>query len=677
MSNRENLVEILRGYVASEQDKKASEEQDRARMKFIARFPADQLENLGLKDYCIGTGVQDGFCWWVERGTDNLSKYSPGSSKSYGVYWSKDSKEYHFSAAARGLHIAHPKLDPETVLRQSVVEPIARFVHSCGRDWDSAAKAVGRGFLLKLLILYYPDQFIQINSLRWIDRIIDGFGLERKPSFVENNQTVKRFYDEYKTLPSGDEISQGAFVSILVDMLGLKKSRPGEQPSNVRFWHMQLHPTNNKRLQREDVIRLLSEYRVVGMGSGWENDGGQPKQFRDDVAIGDVIGIRENGFVALVRVVGPCQENKKVDELCWFDIVREVELLSTDAEEYMERYRAETGKGPHDNIYAPSTLSQVKPQCKNKFLKFWYESLVGVDQVDEAEELACDGLDAGHEPYGRDAFLGEVFMHPTEYARVTSVLERKRNVVLSGAPGVGKTFAARRLAWAMMGEKDDSRIQFVQFHQSYSYEDFVCGYKPTATGFELRNGVFYDFCKRAASDPSRKYFFIIDEINRGNLSKIFGELLVLIEADKRGRSEYSVRLAYRPDESFVVPANVYIVGMMNTADRSLAMLDYALRRRFGFVSIKPGFAAPAFKALIRDGSKMAKLVDAVVTLNDSIAADPSLGEGYEIGHSYFCDPQALPEEVVEYDLIPLISEYWFDDRERFCREAEALRASVR
>ncbi len=158
---------------------------------------------------------------------------------------------------------------------------------------------------------------------------------------------------------------------------------------------------------------------------------------------------------------------------------------------------------------------------------------------------------------------------------------------------MGKTYAAKRLAYSMMGVKDIERVMMVQFHQSYSYEDFIMGFRPSSTGFELRKGVFYNFCKKAEIDSDNEYFFIIDEINRGNLSKIFGELFMLIENDKRGNA---LQLLYS-DEKFAVPKNVYIIGMMNTADRSLAMLDYALRRRFAFFDIKPGFKTPGFQSI--------------------------------------------------------------------------------
>lgn len=282
------------------------------------------------------------------------------------------------------------------------------------------------------------------------------------------------------------------------------------------------------------------------------------------------------------------------------------------------------------------------------------------------------------ETYDRTKFLEEVYVSYHDYEKLESLLLRKQNLILQGAPGVGKTFAAKRLAYAIMGEKDDSRIMQVQFHQNYSYEDFVMGYKPNDNGgFDMKYGVFHKFCSKAKVDKGHKYFFIIDEINRGNLSKIFGELLMLIEKDYR---EKEIQLAYN-DETFAVPSNVYIIGMMNTADRSLAMIDYALRRRFSFFEMKPGFESVQFEKYVKKlaDSHLEKLIKAVIELNKVIAEDDSLGTGFCIGHSYLCNlgfHDSL-ENIVEYDIIPMLREYWFDNENKFNQEAQKLRNALK
>lgn len=289
-----------------------------------------------------------------------------------------------------------------------------------------------------------------------------------------------------------------------------------------------------------------------------------------------------------------------------------------------------------------------------------------LDMIREENPVASE---ASIDAYTKSDFLDEVYMTEKRYENLVAVLRNKKNIILQGAPGVGKTFAARRLAWSMMGEKDDSRIEFVQFHQNYSYEDFMMGYKPVEDGFELKYGIFYRFCQKAANQPDKEFFFIIDEINRGNMSKIFGELLMLIEKDYRG---IKATLAYN-GLSFSVPKNLYIIGMMNTADRSLAMIDYALRRRFSFFEVEPGFDSEGFIQYQNglNNETLNELVNKVKDLNREIAIDKSLGKGFCIGHSYFCGRDVCTEEwlhsIVDYDILPMLSEYWFDDANKLQR----------
>lgn len=285
--------------------------------------------------------------------------------------------------------------------------------------------------------------------------------------------------------------------------------------------------------------------------------------------------------------------------------------------------------------------------------------------------------------YTKEDFLEEAYLSEDQYDSIVRRLRAKKNVVLQGPPGVGKTFVAKRLAYSMMGVKDTGRVELVQFHQSYSYEDFVEGYRPTEHGFEIQRGVFYDFCKKASENHDEDYFFVIDEINRGNLSRIFGELFMLIEADKRGERN-KLRLLYSHD-NFYVPSNVYILGMMNTADRSLALLDYALRRRFDFFDIAPAFDSEGFQSYLRGvgSSRLGRLVACIVRLNEAISADDALGDGFRIGHSYLCGltSEAIEDgalsDVVEYELVPLLREYWFDDPDEVRAWTTELRGAAR
>lgn len=289
----------------------------------------------------------------------------------------------------------------------------------------------------------------------------------------------------------------------------------------------------------------------------------------------------------------------------------------------------------------------------------------------ESEQEEVEDIDEIIEDYKKEDFLSEVFMNEKEYNTLENLLTHKKNIILQGSPGVGKTFMAKRLAYSIIGRKSKNQLLSVQFHQSYSYEDFIEGIRPNEDGnFRLEDGVFKEFVERAKKDREREYFVIIDEINRGNLSKILGELMKLIESDKRDVED--AILPYSKKE-FVVPSNLYIIGTMNTADRSLAMVDYALRRRFAFYHVKPAFNKEEFKNYLRDINKISEInINELCTklnkLNGAINND--LGKGFEVGHSYFVDSLKVDDfsnsynEIVEYEIKPLLEEYWFDDENK-------------
>lgn len=383
-------------------------------------------------------------------------------------------------------------------------------------------------------------------------------------------------------------------------------------------------------------------------------------QFANEIKVGDIVFVKKGRSQIIGR--GVVTSEYKYDD---------------SAPEY-KNYRTvnwtHKGEWPHPGGQAVlKTLTDITPYT---------------DYVEKMCALFADETEDDNEeqtiiypPYDESQFLTDVYMDDEDYDTLVNLIRTKKNVILQGAPGVGKTFAAKRLAYSMMGAKDQDRVMMIQFHQSYSYEDFIMGFRPSEGGFELKKGAFYNFCKKAEIDSDNEYFFIIDEINRGNLSKIFGELFMLIESDKRG---IQLQLLYS-DEKFAVPKNVYIIGMMNTADRSLAMLDYALRRRFAFYEMHPGFATDGFREyrISLANEKFDKLIDCVESLNAAITSDDSLGDGFCIGHSYFCNltPESISDRtlscIVEYELIPLLKEYWFDEPLKVKDWANNLRSAIK
>ncbi|WP_256243219.1 AAA family ATPase [Bacillus sp. V3B] len=396
---------------------------------------------------------------------------------------------------------------------------------------------------------------------------------------------------------------------------------------------------------------------IYGMEYSYKNAGHATWQFANEIKIGDVIIVKKG----LTKIIG----RGIVTSDYTFDDSRQ-EYNHTRSVHWTHK-----GEWDHEGQIVLKTLTDITPYTD------YYKKLENMFAEETDDQLPGEDEEIKYESYTAEDFLSEVYMNKERYHTLKSLLRKKKNLILLGAPGVGKTFAAERLAYSVMGEKDTSRVMMVQFHQSYSYEDFIMGYRPVENGFSLSKGPFYQFCKEAEPDD-RPYFFIIDEINRGNLSKIFGELLMLIENDKRGKE---LRLLYS-DEQFSVPENVYIIGMMNTADRSLAMMDYALRRRFAFFEFEPAFDNEVFKKyqIQIANAKFDRLIDTVVTLNEVIAEDASLGSGFRIGHSYFSSDHTIDDEwlseVMEYELIPLIKEYWFDEPSKIEHWMSKLRGAI-
>ena len=399
--------------------------------------------------------------------------------------------------------------------------------------------------------------------------------------------------------------------------------------------------------------------KIYGPNLSYQNATHATWQFANEMKVGDIIFVKKGRSQLIGR-----------------GIVTSDYFYDSEAEEYNHIRTVNWthhGEWSYPGKAAMKTLTDVTPY---------------IDVVEKLKNIFDDGtsedveeVEKSYSSYTKEDFLNDVFMSEEEYERLRSVFVFKKNIILQGAPGVGKTYAAKRLAYSLIGEKNAERVKMVQFHQSYSYEDFIMGFRPSDIGFELRKGTFYNFCKRAELDAVNDYFFIIDEINRGNLSKIFGELFMLLENDKRGAS---LQLVYS-DEKFSIPDNLYIIGMMNTADRSLAMLDYALRRRFAFFELQPGFDTDGFKTYQSNinNRKLDNLIACVKNLNYAIATDESLGEGFCIGHSYFCNltPESVNDQVisniVEYELIPLLKEYWFDEPTLVREWSESLRSAIK
>lgn len=527
--------------------------------------------------------------------------------------------------------------------------------------------------LIKHSSVFTHDALVMLGCLRnhgcqaSVTELSQSFG--RSPNWYQNQaiSLAQRIAIELPAVKPYNADGETKWWPILFVGKDQKKDKPGtfvwrlrnelvNALNTVSWENYQLDEKTSKKKQYWWLTASPKIWSLSNTEPGKENsytiynDNGAPRRVHANflqVRPGDVVVGYEASPIR--KIVSLCEISKeRDDENIYFkkirDLIDPISLDDIKADEILSN--SQFMKNPNGSLF------KLTAEEYNRIVELSGEGASPISSVETTK------------PFDDNAFLNEVFVSKSSLNTMKRLLFRKKNLILQGAPGTGKTFCAKRLAWDIMGEEDNSRICFVQFHQNTTYDDIVAGYRPSNDGgFEAAPGEFLRFCNKAANDPDKRpWFFIIDEINRANISKVFGELLMLIEAGHRGEA---LRLPLL-DRYISIPENLYLIGMMNTADRGLALIDYALRRRFAFFEMEPAFNSERFKEAIAKckNDKLVNLVHQVESLNHEIEDDSSLGSGFRIGHSYFLlDDLASDEEVediVDYELAPLIQEYWFD-----------------
>ena len=395
----------------------------------------------------------------------------------------------------------------------------------------------------------------------------------------------------------------------------------------------------SKFKSKQDIFdQLKDKYRSDENDPDPRNDALCCYDFVNTMKVNDIVFVKKgtSKLIAYGKIIGDYRFD---DSLSEYKNIRSVEWINIVEKEI----KPITGKTlTNFNKYPETVETFLKLMSKND------------DKNNDMDEL-------------KDTFFSEELFN-----NIVDTLKVKKNVILQGPPGTGKTFISKKIAKTITGNTEN--IFSIQFHQSYSYEEFVIGYKPNSDGnFEIQSGALIRACEKAKEKPEENFVMFIDEVNRANISKVFGELLSLIENDKRGKDNAIEILYTNNKEKFYIPENLYFICAMNTADRSLKMVDYALRRRFSFFELGPEFDKPEFKIFLKNKNVNSKTIDRIVDniskVNQQISDDNfELGDGYCIGHSYFCPKgnstdsfgDKWYEQIIEYEIRPLINEYYFD-----------------
>ncbi|MFW6238461.1 MAG: AAA family ATPase [Halanaerobiales bacterium] len=617
-------------------DEEILQKAENLRQQFVEKFPLEKLQELPLERYALGLDdKEESLCWWLEYNTNILGSIRGGSAHKHKIFYSRKKESWQYP----------DKYENERQAWQALRGELYTFLTSFREgNYDSFVdyELIDTMHMVrnKLLYMYFPEQVLPIYSNRDVNTLLAYFGVDteeiEKMDEVKANLKLREVINDIKSLQrwGGQKFMRLAYREIL-DRSQYYKIAPGD---GAKYWD-ECRENGYICIGWDDVGDLSNYADYDEFRHQFENtyDYNKNKTTEKANELWTFFTL-EPGDIVIA--------NKGTSKVMGVGEVRE-EGYSFHPER--EEFKHTVSVDWNEN-FSPQNIEEQK---------YWAMKTVYEISEDLYKKIKDSDEDNGKE---------ESEKHFTEiekktFARLKSNLKRKRNVILYGPPGTGKTYLALRyLKWCKFQDKEIAlEDEFVTFHPSFSYEDFIEGYRPVSKegilDFHLEDGVFKKLCRRAQRNGDKSYYLIIDEINRGDVAKIFGEMITLLEKDKRGQT---ITLS-QSGEEFYVPDNVYIIATMNTSDKSVKMLDAALRRRFGFIECMPEYA------LIDEPIEEMGLSPADILRQINRELRDIEDREKQIGHSYFMLDGRQVETVEElreaylYEIIPLVAEYCYSN----------------